>query len=153
MQVLFNALEILKSLQLIATIKRNSLFSFCNCNGLIMDCWIHYLWWRWSWCIPQERISIGGSVRQSVGPSVWPSIGMSVTPLRIIAFANYFWPRWDPILNEMIVKRVLRASFATVSFHLSVCPSVSVWHMFSVKSNKHCDTVQTHRCPVMLVAM
>ena len=43
MQVLFNALEILKSLQLIATIKRNSLFSFCNCNGLIMDCWIHYL--------------------------------------------------------------------------------------------------------------
>ena len=42
------------------------------------------------------------------------------------AFFGCFWPRWDPILNQMIDKHVLRDSFTTLvisSVCLSICLS------------------------------
>ena len=68
-------------------------------------------------CVRQECIQIRGSVRLSVGRSV-PRCAWAKT-----AFLGCFWPQWDPILNQMIDKHDLIASFSTLTFHLSVRPS------------------------------
>ena len=67
---------------------------------------------------------------ERVCPSVCWSVHLSVRSLfryacSKTAFLGCSWPRWDPTLNETIDKRVLKVSFAILSFHLSVRPSVS----------------------------
>ena len=51
----------------------------------------------------------------------------------------------------MINKRVLRASFTTLSLCLSVHLYLQICHIFYAKVNTRRDTVQTHHCPVGLV--
>ena len=75
-------------------------------------------------CVRQERISMRGSVRRSVGPLVRQSVCLSVTPVQKSCFSA-FWPWWDPILNQMIDKHILRALFPILSLHLSFCSIAS----------------------------
>ena len=80
--------------------------------------------------VRQECVSIRGSVglfsHLSVHPSIRPSVRRSVQyACAKTVFSGCFWPQWDPILNQMLNKRVMRASFATLSFHLSFRSSVS----------------------------
>ena len=73
----------------------------------------------------QERIigSVDRRIHRSVPRSDYPSVRPSIHPSFCYAGAKTVFladcPRWDPILNQMINKHVLRASFATPSFHLS----------------------------------
>ena len=60
---------------------------------------------------------------------VCPSVGRSVRPsVRYAsaktAFLSCFWPRWEPVLKQMINKHVFRASFTTKLFYPSICLSV-----------------------------
>ena len=73
-------------------------------------------------------------------PSVRPSVGPSVrNTCAKTAFLGWFRPRWDPVLNLMINKRVLRASFTILSLHLSVHLYLHICHIFSAKVNTRKD--------------
>ena len=68
-------------------------------------------------------VSYRGSVRRLVSWSIRPSI----SPLQKMRFTDVFSHGetvLNPVLNQIIDNHVTRASFATLSFHLSVCPSV-----------------------------
>ena len=77
----------------------------------------------------QERISIRESVFPSVRPSICSSIGYACAKT---AYLGCFRPRWDPVLNQIINEKFLKASFNTLSFYQTVCPTVSP-HMSHVQ--------------------
>ena len=61
-----------------------------------------------------------------VCPSVRPSVCWPIHYTRAkTAFFDCFRPWWGPFLKQMINQHVLRASLTSISFHLSVHPSVS----------------------------
>ena len=88
--------------------------------------------WMLCRCVRQERIS----------KRIYLSVHNACAKT---AFLDLFWPRWDPVLDRMMNKRVLRASFTTLSILLSVHLFLHVCHVFSAKVNLQRDTVRTHR--------
>ena len=93
----------------------------------------------------------------SVLPSVRWSVGLSVGRyVRYTALKTLFsalFCRGDENMKPNTIQYVLRASLATLDFHLSgsVCLSLHNCHMFGAKFNSRGDPVQTHRCPIGLI--
>ena len=107
-------------------------------------------------CRTQGWISLHPSIRPSIHPSVRPSVTPVQNPLSAISYQlsaisyqlslGCFWPRWDPILEQMINQHILRASSAVSSICSSIC--LHICHMI----NSRRDTVRTRHSPVGLVS-
>ena len=76
-------------------------------------------------------------VCRSHGPSVRPSVHPSVCDACArTAFLGGFRPWRDPVLNVMVNRRVLRASFTILSLHLSVHRYLHTCHVFNHAKKK-----------------
>ena len=69
-----------------------------------------------------------------VCPSVRPSVRYACAKTAIF---GCFWPRWDPTLNLLRDKHVLRASITTLDGRLSVLPSVYPYMSHDQYTQRH----------------